>query len=294
MSLPSGSPIQSEVEVASPPSYKPNLDRSYTVSKPGYEADPRKDDRSPKVEPRYKTPPLETISPLTEPPFIVGHRFGYTMPDTALKNGSNNRKINMYNTGYMRNGPFVSNVYNVAYSYSGVSFSTNSGLSLSTVGNFSSLSPGFGITPLNNTSSLDTLRGTNRFVAYKRRKPVGLEKQVFDLINQFRSKNRVNMLEFSRMLSDLEGIHNQKMANGECSLSCQGLKERVKYIDGLAGYAEVVGTCLDCKNPAEKLVNTWIDSPQHRKKLLGNYNSVGISIEKGKRDWFGSVFFALM
>lgn len=202
---------------------------------------------------------MKTISPMSKPPLLSPKQFGYTLPVgiSSLKDFNNSR-----------------------FAF------------------------------LNTVDNPETIRGTKEFVAAHRRDPNILEKRILSLLNLYRSQNQLPSLDFSRHLSDIVASHNQKIVDGAIPPSNLGLKNRVRQIDGIISYAENIGTCCACasdggfsfhKNeemealdPAKKIVDSWIQSPDLKKNILGRFNKVGIAIAKGKTQWYASVFFALV
>lgn len=153
----------------------------------------------------------------------------------------------------------------------------------------------------------EMIRGSKEFVAHRRRQPYNMEKRILELINEFRNGNGLEPLQFSRFISDIISAHTQKMAKGQIPISNVGQKERVNQIDGLLSFAEHIGTCLDSpknatpsspniedNDPAQKLMNSWIPIKKYKDDMLGRFNKIGISIDKGKDSWVATVFFALV
>lgn len=202
---------------------------------------------------------MKTISPMSKPPLLSPKQFGYTLPAniTSLKDFNNSR-----------------------FAF------------------------------LNTTDDPETIRGSKEWVAAHRRDPGNLENKILVLLNLFRSQNELPALSFSRHLSDIIATHNQKMADGSINSSNSGLKNRVRQVDGILSYAENIGTCcayasdggfsihknsqMEALDPAKKIVDSWIQSPAHKKNILGRFNKVGIAIAKGKNQWYATVFFALV
>lgn len=209
---------------------------------------------TPNSKSNKKSPHKGTMSPLTKAPRVNPTHFGYTIP-----------------TDYTQ------------------SFNSHSSLS------FQSDDP-------------EMIRGSKEFVAHRRRQPYNMEKRILELINEFRNDNGLEPLQFSRFISDIISAHTQKMAKGQIPISNVGQKERVNQIDGLLSFAEHIGTCLyspknatpssptniEEDDPAQKLMNSWIRIKKYKDDMLGRFNKIGISIDKGKDCWVATVFFALV
>ncbi|OHS98590.1 hypothetical protein TRFO_35025 [Tritrichomonas foetus] len=292
---------------------------------------------TPKTTPRHKNPQNQTVSPFSRPP-IHGQRFGFTLPPGAMP-VDNQKKFDFDDSSnspskFTTSSKSPSRLTNFSRSLSRIN-NRNSYGNTNNLSNFSYFSIDNISRISSNNQNLsgsrkrefidpETIRGSSTFVSVHRREPAALERKIVDQINLIRSNHGLNLLIFSRHLSDIEAAHNTKMAQGKIPLSNDGLKGRVRQIDGIAGFHECVGSCVSsCPDPAGKLVDMWMESSAHRKGILGHFTKIGIAIERSrvgpqhrrkrigvdiesnhletdgeddvvKGDWFATIMFALM
>ncbi|GAA3913209.1 CAP domain-containing protein [Chitinophaga oryziterrae] len=107
--------------------------------------------------------------------------------------------------------------------------------------------------------------------------------QILYYTNQFRASKGLPPLKMEINCSLLAEKHSQDMAAGRTGFGHEGFEVRAaaigKVLGGMSGAAENVayGT-LDAKG----VVDGWINSPGHRKNMLGNFNLIGIGYAQGK------------
>lgn len=114
------------------------------------------------------------------------------------------------------------------------------------------------------------------------------------LSNEFRGRQgKSGMLEWNDTLFELCVEHSRNMAEGKCPFSHDGFKERVaRYGFRSRNSAENVFQCS--KRPvglalASLAVDGWINSPGHRKNLLGEFTVAAVGHYQSQRD--GTIYF---
>lgn len=113
-----------------------------------------------------------------------------------------------------------------------------------------------------------------------------LKQTIYDRINEYRASNNLPLLELNSTISQQAEIHSEKMARGKVPFSHQGFEQRIEAINTEIAYrraAENIAYNSGYENPAERAVSGWIDSTNHRKNILGNYNLTGIGIAKNQQ-----------
>lgn len=111
------------------------------------------------------------------------------------------------------------------------------------------------------------------------------------LVNEFRKKNKLPPLKFSKDLAEIAMPHNESMLLHKIPLGHDGFNARASKAGGYAA-GENVGYCQGYSNPVETLVQGWIDSPPHRKNLLGNFTHLGVALSHRGDLWYGTQLFA--
>ncbi|WP_143310454.1 CAP domain-containing protein [Chitinophaga vietnamensis] len=109
-----------------------------------------------------------------------------------------------------------------------------------------------------------------------------LEEQILYYTNKFRQSKGLKPLQLDESISVQARRHSRNMANGSTGFGHEGFENRVAIITkqmgrvGAAAENVAYGT-LD----AEQVVQGWINSPGHRRNMLGDYNLIGIGTAKG-------------
>lgn len=137
---------------------------------------------------------------------------------------------------------------------------------------------GVGPAPIVVTSSVDTRE----------------EQECLNLVNKFRRENGLPSLVFSRRLTSIAQPHTDAMLSGRTPLGHSGFNERSGRVPSAISTGENVGYEKGYSNPVQTLVDGWINSPPHRKNLLGNFNQMGCAFAHRGDLWYGTQFFALI
>ncbi|KAK8883515.1 hypothetical protein M9Y10_042607 [Tritrichomonas musculus] len=117
--------------------------------------------------------------------------------------------------------------------------------------------------------------------------------EFWKITNEFRKKNGKSPLKLDDSISEIAKEHNDLMLAGKRGLGHEGFHERSKRIKNSVAAAENVCYCSDQPDPLNVLFNSLANHPPHRVNILGDYNSIGISVAKNSRgQWFVSQLFA--
>jgi uncharacterized protein YkwD len=123
----------------------------------------------------------------------------------------------------------------------------------------------------------------------------GLEKAIFQKINQYRRSQNLPTLKFDDRLSEQARIHSQAMASKEVPFSHDRFEERTNAIAKAIDYrsiAENVAYNQGFGDPATRAIDGWLKSPSHRQNIESNFNLTGIGVAKNARNeyYFTQIF----
>lgn len=119
--------------------------------------------------------------------------------------------------------------------------------------------------------------------------PQYLGRKALDCTNAFRADQQMPPLRWSQAISDIAAEHARQMACGEMPFSHKGFEERVRqYPVPYMTAAENLAYNAGVANTSETAVNGWINSPGHRKNLLGSFDLCGIGVARSAS---GATFF---
>ncbi|MEB3279593.1 MAG: CAP domain-containing protein [Lyngbya sp.] len=129
-----------------------------------------------------------------------------------------------------------------------------------------------------NTSSLDELK-----------------QSVHQRVNEYRASQNLPPLKLDPRISQEAKQHSEAMASGEVPFSHAGSKQRFDTIGETIPYqkiAENVGYNMGYSDPAQKVVQGWINSEGHRRNIEGNFDLTGIGIAKNAKGeyYFTQIF----
>ncbi|PSK93044.1 CAP domain-containing protein [Taibaiella chishuiensis] len=107
--------------------------------------------------------------------------------------------------------------------------------------------------------------------------------------NKFRSSKGLKPLVLLDELSEQAQAHSKNMARKKVGFGHKGFDKRTAAIRSELGWGSAFAENVAYGHlDAEAVVNLWINSPGHRKNLLGDYTHIGIGIAEA-RD--GSLYF---
>lgn len=121
-----------------------------------------------------------------------------------------------------------------------------------------------------------------------------LEKQVFDLINLYRTKKGLAILQWSDAVYDPCLQLSTEMAQKTAPFSHEGFEKRIAQVTAALDLAKPRYLAASAENiafgdlTAEKVVAGWIKSKGHKKNIEGDYTHSAVGIEK---DANGILFF---
>jgi uncharacterized protein YkwD len=106
-----------------------------------------------------------------------------------------------------------------------------------------------------------------------------LQKDIHVLINKYRTDNGLKPLKNNQDIEKEAIGHSQNMASGKVPFGHNGFENRShrleKKIPDMAGIAEnVAGGPIT----ADEVVKLWLNSPNHRKNIMGDFNLSGIGV----------------
>ena len=131
------------------------------------------------------------------------------------------------------------------------------------------------------------------------RKDYGLERKVFDLINQQRVKLGLAALEWNADIAEVAREHSENMANfrffSHRDLDGLMVNDRADAlgIKKWRAIGENIAYNRGYENPAASAVERWMQSPSHRENLLNNRwqeSGIGIAVTEDGTYYFTEVF----
>ncbi|MHB9027634.1 MAG: CAP domain-containing protein [Candidatus Latescibacterota bacterium] len=122
-----------------------------------------------------------------------------------------------------------------------------------------------------------------------------MEERVFSLVNRYRREQGLSSLERMDVISEQARQHSRSMASGKVPLGHDGAEDRFaairKSIPAVA-FSENVGSNRGLSDPAQQVVQGWINSLDHRRNLLGDYDltGVGIAVSSDSTYYFTQIY----
>jgi uncharacterized protein YkwD len=122
-----------------------------------------------------------------------------------------------------------------------------------------------------------------------------LEKRAMEEINQIRVEQGLNPLKHWEELSDCARGHSEDMASEKVPFGHQGFEDRAeKMMDlgKLCSFGENVAYNFNYPDPVRNAVKGWMNSPPHKKNILGDFEETGfgIAINKEGRYYYTQLF----
>lgn len=113
------------------------------------------------------------------------------------------------------------------------------------------------------------------------------------LTNEFRQKNNLPTLKLYDELSQIAKPHNENMMKGKTGVGHEGFSERAQQIKKKKAASENCAMYVGPREHLTTLMENLINSPPHRKNLLGDFNAIGIAIGKNSENmWYVTQLFA--
>jgi len=117
--------------------------------------------------------------------------------------------------------------------------------------------------------------------------PQYLGRKAVDDSNTFRAQQRMPPLRWSQAVADIAEEHARQMARGEMPFSHQGFDARVRrYPFAYFSAAENLAYNSGVADAAGQAVQGWIQSPGHRKNLLGAFDLCGVGVARSAAGHF--------
>lgn len=120
--------------------------------------------------------------------------------------------------------------------------------------------------------------------------------RAYQLTNEFRATQGLPPLTWNDGMALIGKGHSDDMAAGRVPFSHQGFNNRFRAFPFrfTRGGAENVAMNAGIADVAKVAVDGWINSPGHRKNMLGNFNYSGIGVTQGAQGaWYLTQLFAL-
>jgi uncharacterized protein YkwD len=122
-----------------------------------------------------------------------------------------------------------------------------------------------------------------------RTSPLLDEDKTIEAINKVREEHGLKPLKKWTQLCDCAREHSQNMASGNCSFGHDGFKKRadkMQKVAFLASFAENVAYSYNYADPVQISVDGWMNSPGHKKNILGDYEETGVGIAINEKQEF--------
>jgi len=126
-----------------------------------------------------------------------------------------------------------------------------------------------------------------------------VEQTAFELLNQKRVENGLKPVAWSDQLATIARTHSRNMAElkffGHCGLDHKMVSDRADDI-GLKKWraiGENIAYTRGYKDPIERAVELWLESPGHRQNLLSDEwreSAVGVTVAEDGSYYFTQVF----
>ncbi len=125
-----------------------------------------------------------------------------------------------------------------------------------------------------------------------------VERDVFDLVNQHRVSIGLEALEWNETIAVECRDHSRNMASGSVPIAHDGFDQRAANIGNTIPYT-LIGenvAYLDTgpsgySSPASLALNGWLNNPQHRDNIEGNYNLTGVGVAKDGNKYYITQIF---
>jgi uncharacterized protein YkwD len=131
------------------------------------------------------------------------------------------------------------------------------------------------------------------FISTPRVFATSIEKEILRYTNEFRKSKGKSVLVMEDVINRQAEKHAVNMAKGKTPFGHQGFQNRVNAIKSDMGFTSAAAENVAYgEMTAKEVVQGWINSPTHRKNLLGNYTHIGIGVagNKNGRRYFAQIF----
>jgi uncharacterized protein YkwD len=104
--------------------------------------------------------------------------------------------------------------------------------------------------------------------------------QIHNAINNERTKLGLQPLVYSAKLESI--AYNRSLVISTNEVLEHGPNWSFEIKTAYPAWKEVGENLADGHETVEQLVKDWMNSPEHKANIVGNYNTTGISVSKGK------------
>lgn len=121
----------------------------------------------------------------------------------------------------------------------------------------------------------------------------GMEEQILTLINKHRKTKGLSPLQNNFVIASVARDHTMNMATKRVAFGHSGFAARAKYIRSkITGASAVAENVAYGSQTAEEVVEGWLNSPEHKKNIEGNYRLTGIGVARDikSRIYFTQIF----
>jgi uncharacterized protein YkwD len=121
----------------------------------------------------------------------------------------------------------------------------------------------------------------------------GLERDILGLVNDYRKSKKLPPLQNNSAMEYQARRHSMDMGTHRIPFGHQGFSFRIKYIQEKVPGATQVGENVAYGNlSAKAVVDGWIQSPEHRKNMEGNFKYTGIGVTRNMQNqlYFTQIF----
>ncbi len=127
------------------------------------------------------------------------------------------------------------------------------------------------------------------FTSHAQAKGDNMEADILYYTNKFRASKGLKPLAMNEVLAGEAQAHSRNMARKKTPFGHKGFDKRTQRARQALGWGSAFAENVAYGHlDAEAVVDLWINSPGHRKNLLGKYQYIGIGIA-GAKD--GSLYF---
>lgn len=109
-----------------------------------------------------------------------------------------------------------------------------------------------------------------------------IEIEILQLINEHRATLNLSPLAFHAPIQEVSYQHSNNMARGSVPFGHNGFSERANNLVQLLNGSAASENVAMGQRSAKEVVQSWLNSTQHRKNIEGNFNLTGISVVKDK------------
>lgn len=122
-----------------------------------------------------------------------------------------------------------------------------------------------------------------------------LQKDILYYTNKFRSSKGLQPLILNDVASNEAANHSRNMARKKTSFGHKAFDKRTRRIRQELGFGRAFAENVAYGNlDAAAVVDLWINSPGHRKNLLGSFQYIGIGIAEARdgTPYFTQIFLS--